>query len=89
MSNENKIEVIKATYVDGYRLSIVFNDGKESVVDFSEFITSSTKASLQKYKELDNFKGFKIEEGNVIWGKDWDLIFPVDELYNGKINLVV
>lgn len=43
--------------------------------------TNPTKNWLDK-----NFKKFKIEYGNVVWGKDWDMIFPVYDLYLEKIQ---
>lgn len=30
-----------------------------------------------KYHRLANVKRFRIEGGDVIWGRDWDLTFPV------------
>lgn len=30
------------------------------------------------------FRTFKIVEGNIVWGDDWDLIFPMEKLYRGK-----
>ena len=38
-----------------------------------------------KYLEWKNFKKATIENGNVVWGKNWDLIFPIEQLYNGEI----
>jgi hypothetical protein len=34
------------------------------------------------YHEPENFKQFTIEHGNVVWGKNWDMIFSIDDLYN-------
>ena len=85
MSNTLNLAVMNATYLDGYRLSIVFNDGKNKIVDFSKFIIHTNKQALTKYKNRSNFKKFKIEDGNLVWGRNWDLIFPVHELYRGKI----
>jgi len=31
------------------------------------------------------FKKFKLEMGNIVWGKNWDMVFPVYNLYKGKI----
>jgi len=28
---------------------------------------------------------FTIDNGNIVWGKNWDLIFPVEPLYAGRI----
>ena len=86
MSDTINLEVKNATYLDGYRLCISFSNGKNKVVDFSQFITHTNKEALTKYKNLSNFKKFKVEHGNVVWGRNWDLIFPVHELYQGKIN---
>ena len=86
MTKRNSIAVKYATCLDGFRLHIAFTNGKEKIVDFADFITGSKKISLAKYKRTVNFKKFKIEQGNIVWGKDWDLIFPVHELYRGKIN---
>ena len=36
-----------------------------------------------KYLDLKNFKKFKIDGGNIIWGKNWDLIFNPRKLYEG------
>ncbi len=32
----------------------------------------------------DLFRTFVIDDGNVVWGEDWDLIFPIENLYIGK-----
>ena len=58
MSNTINLEVKNATYLDGYRLSIAFSDGKNKVVDFSQFITHNNKQVLAKYKDVSNFKKF-------------------------------
>jgi Protein of unknown function (DUF2442) len=86
MPGTANIAVKNATYLDGYRISIAFNNGKSKIVDFADFITHNNKEVVSKYKNLAYFKKFKIEDGNIVWGKNWDLIFPVWELYKGKIN---
>ena len=37
------------------------------------------------YIEPKNFKKFTIEQGNVVWGKNWDMIFPIEDLYSPAI----
>jgi hypothetical protein len=83
---EGRIKVANAKYLDGYKLLIAFTDHKQQVVDFSDFINSRAKGFLSKYKSQDEFRKFNIERGNVVWGKNWDLIFPVYQLYNGYIE---
>jgi hypothetical protein len=80
------ISVYNATYLEGYKLEVEFNDHKKKVVDFGAFFTDHSHPQYNKYKKHENFKKFKIENGNIVWGKDWDMIFPVYDLYTGKIN---
>ena len=80
------IEVKSAIHVRDNVLLITFSDGNEREVDFSKFFETNKVRYLSKYKSQTNFKKFKIEDGNVVWGKDWDLIFPIEQLYKGKIK---
>ena len=80
------ISIKEAKYTEAFKLEIVFNDGIKKMVDFESFLQSHSHPQFNKYKKEANFKRFKIENGNVVWGKDWDMIFPVYDLYKGKIN---
>jgi hypothetical protein len=80
------ISVKEAKYIDEYKLEIVFNDNKKKILDFGDFLATHSHPQFNKYKNPENFKRFKIENGNVVWGKDWDMIFPVYDLYKGEIN---
>ena len=71
------ISVIEVNYVNGFSLEIVFNDNKKRVVDFSGFLQKHNHPQYNKYKQEENFRKFKIENGNVVWVKHWDMIFPV------------
>lgn len=82
-----ELKVKKAIYIDGYRLSIVFSDGKSTLVDFRPFLEKKGDGYLRKYKNQSEFKNFSIENGNIVWGDNWDLIFPVTQLYKGQIKL--
>jgi hypothetical protein len=82
----NAVKVTSADYLGEYRLFIAFNDGRKVEVDFADFLNNRAKGYLLKYKKPTHFKSFKIEDGNVVWGKDWDLVFPVTQLYNGHIE---
>ena len=87
-NKEDKIlvlSVVNASYIDGYKLSIHFNTGKNRVVDFSKFIATLSGTDYAAYQQTKHFKKFKIDQGNVVWGKNWDLIFPLWDLYSKKI----
>jgi hypothetical protein len=66
-------------------LKISFNDGTSQIIDFGPFLMENPHPQHDKYRDVSNFKRFKIERGNVVWGKDWDLIFPVSQLHKGYI----
>jgi exopolysaccharide biosynthesis protein len=34
-----------------------------------------------KYLKPANFKKFYIENGNIVWGKNWDLMIPIENLF--------
>jgi hypothetical protein len=80
------ISVKEAKYIDGLKVEVVFNDEKKSIIDFSPFFQTHAHPQYNKYKKPSNFKKFKVENGNLVWGKDWDMIFPVFDLYKGKIE---
>lgn len=80
------ISVKEAKYIDGFKVELLFSDNKKKVVDFSSFLETHSHPQFNKYKKRVNFKRFNIENGNVVWGKDWDMIFPVYDLYTGKIK---
>lgn len=80
------IRVVDALYISNYKVLITFSDGKQQAVDFEDFLETNSHPMFAEYLDLKKFKKFKIEKGNLVLGKDWDLIFPVEELYAGKIK---
>ncbi|MCL4482442.1 MAG: DUF2442 domain-containing protein [Bacteroidetes bacterium] len=80
------IQVEKAKYIDGYKIEIFFSDETVKVVDFGTFILKNPHPVHDKYRDIQKFKKFKIEAGNIVWGDNWDLIFPVSQIYRGKIK---
>ena len=81
------MKIVKAEHIGDYKVKLFFSDKKQRTVDFGEFIFSSTHPSFTQYKDLKKFRKFKLEHGNIVWGKDWDLIFPLEQLHNGRIKL--
>lgn len=77
--------VKKATYLGDYVIRLLFSDKTERAIDFKHFLRRSSHPAIKKYLKEELFKGFKIIHGNLNWN-DYDLIFPIDHLYNGKIS---
>jgi len=78
------IEVVSAKYIGDYAIRITFNDGKETLVDFKPFLSKSLHPSIREYLDEEKFKQFQIIDGNLNW-KNYELVFPVADLYGGKI----
>lgn len=67
-------------------VEITFSDKTVKTVDVGEFIRLHPHPQYNKYLNPKKFKNFNIENGNVVWGKNWDLIFPLEQLYAGRIG---
>lgn len=84
-SNNFLLEIVKANQVSDYILEVTFSDGKTNQIDFKEFLSKSSHPEIRKYLDQRLFSTFEIKDGNVIWS-DYDLIFPIADLYSGKIS---
>jgi hypothetical protein len=80
------LAVVAGQYAVGYKVRIMFNDGTWKTVDFEPFLFVYDRGFLNRYRVINVFMRFKIEDGNIVWGKNWDLIFPAHELHAGKIK---
>ena len=70
------IEVVKAEYLDGYRLLLLFNNGEKKIVDLSNSLKGSVYTLL---KDIDYFKNFSIKFNTVEWENGAD--FAPEYLY--------
>ena len=64
------IEVVKADYLDGYRLFLHFNNGETKTVDLSNSLNGTVFKPL---KDIDYFKNFKVKFNTVEWENGADL----------------
>ena len=85
-SELGQLKIDSAKYLSDYAIRIRFNDGTEKLVDFKPFLSSSLHPSIKKYLDEKKFSNFSLTDGNLNWN-DYDLIFPIWDLYNGKIDL--
>ena len=80
------INIKNVEYIGNLSINIQFNDNTITTIDVGDFIKKHPHPQYNKYLQEKNFKNFKIDNGNVVWGNNWDLIFPIEQLYIGKIN---
>ena len=75
-----------AEYISGLSVELRFNDGTVKRVDFEVFFNKHPHPQYNKYLKPINFKKFYLDHGNIVWGKNWNLIFPVEQLYTGDLG---
>ncbi|MCQ2348679.1 MAG: DUF2442 domain-containing protein [Paludibacteraceae bacterium] len=66
-------------------MKIDFSDNTSRVVNVGDFIQRHPHPQYNKYLDEKRMRRFSIENGNVVWGKNWDLIFPIEQLYAGAL----
>lgn len=77
------ISILSAKYIAPLSIEIYFSDNTKKLVNIGEYIKKHPHIQYITYL---NENKFKIEMGNIVWGKNWDTIFPVKDLYNGLIG---
>jgi len=84
-SDFKHLKIDSAKYLSDYAIRIKFNDGSERLVDFKQFLSKSLHPSIKKYLDENKFSNFSLTDGNLNWN-DYDLIFPISDLYKGQIG---
>ena len=79
------LKIKKAELVSGHKLHLSFSDGHEQLVDFGPFLKNSLHPEIRKFLNPKLFRRFTVENGELMWG-DFDLIFPIMDLYENKID---
>lgn len=81
----DRLYITDATDMGNLTVCLTFNDNTVQTVDVGEFIRRHPHPQYNKYLDAKKFRRFNIENGNIVWGKNWDLVFPVEQLYEGRI----
>ena len=79
----SKLIIIGAENLGNSSVRLSFSDNTTQVVDIGSFIRRHPHPQYNKYLEPRHFAKFSIENGNIVWGKNWDLIFPIEQLHAG------
>ena len=70
---------------DNLNVCLTFSDNTKQTIDVGDFIRRHPHPQYIKYLDPRKFSRFTIENGNIVWGKNWDLIFPIEDLHAGAI----
>jgi hypothetical protein len=66
-----------AEWIADFRIRLFFSNGKSKVVDFLPLFGKFVKGEYTKYFSPVLFKKFIVKNGNIYWGKNEDVIFPL------------
>jgi len=77
------MKVIQANYINNYTIELEFEDQKKNVINFLPALKKYPNCA--KFLDTTLFKNFKIESGNIVWGKNWDMIFTIESLYHNTL----
>ncbi len=78
------IDITSVEYMGAYRLHLFFSDGKDRLIDFEPFFRRSLNPLIRKYLDLNRFQIFTVQYGDLFWD-DYDLCFPIADLYEGGL----
>ena len=78
------VSIDKAVYLKDYKTELKFSDGVIRTIDFESFLKLSKNPMTKKYLDIDKFKNFTLEYGDIIWN-DFELCFPIWDLHEGTI----
>ena len=82
----SRLCIIGAKDAGNFTIDLQFSDLTARRVDIDDFIRRHPHPQYNKYLNPRNFRRFEIEDGNIVWGKNWDLVFPVEQLHAGVIE---
>ena len=88
-SRSNKKENIKisdAVLIEPFVLKVFFTNSEHRTIDFQPFF-DTLKGYYKKWNKPSEFKKFKIEDGELRWGKNADVqLHPIDIYYNSLLH---
>ncbi|MBS1578840.1 MAG: DUF2442 domain-containing protein [Bacteroidetes bacterium] len=82
IKKEESLNITKAFYLGNYVILLFFNNGNQKTINFLPIFSKYVKGEFIKYAEPKAFKKFIIANGNIFWGRNEDVVFPVSFLYN-------
>lgn len=79
------MSITNVTYIGNLSVKVDFSDGTSQMINVGDFIHRHPHPQYNKYLDEKKMRSFSIENGNVVWGANWDLIFPIEQLYAGRL----
>lgn len=84
-ATKTNIQLLSAECIIDFIIRLTFADGTEQIVDFRAPF-ARLRGYYARYREPEAFQRFQVDEGNLVWGENWDVIFPVHKLYDNTLR---
>lgn len=78
--------ITEAKDVGNLSVDLLFSDHTTRTIDIGAFIRRHPHPQYNKYLDPRKFRRFTLENGNIVWGKNWDLMFPIEQLHAGEVQ---
>ena len=78
--------ISRAEAVGNLSVNLFFNDNTSRIVNIGDYIRRHPHPQYNKYLDEKLFNTFQLEDGNIVWGEDWDLIFTIEQLHQGIVS---
>lgn len=78
------ITIHKVKYLGDYVLGLTFSDSTYREISFKYFLFNTKNPMTTKYQDESQFTSFNLDYGDLNWN-DYELCFPISDLYKGKI----
>jgi hypothetical protein len=81
------MKILNIKYLKKFQLQVELSNGVEKIIDLERFIKSSNHPSIAKYKDLELFKQFKVDQfGSPCWGDNEFDISP-ESIIRGDFDI--
>jgi hypothetical protein len=81
-ASQKGVAVKSAKYIQDFLIATNFTNGTNKLIDFLPLFHKYVKGDNLKYFAPQNFKKFTVKNGNIYWGKNEEVIFPVSLLFD-------
>ena len=81
----SRLYITQAKDAGNLSVDLLFSDNTSRRVNVGDFIRRHPHPQYNKYLNPQKFSRFTIENGTIVWGKNWGLIFPVEQLHAGAV----
>jgi len=83
--NSRVINIVSTAQIGEYKLRLSFDDQTTQDIDFGPFLSQSQHPEIRKFLDEALFSAYRLEYGELVWG-DYNLCFPIIDLYNNQIE---